>query len=748
MSFNPSKKADELSSPANLRKNSVNDPGFENQVGYYPYDLSHTEVLASCFGLVTPSMHLITAMGDRHVVKDDTKTILNRINGNFLNTINQYVDSFFISNRTLFPNNWDKLIPNPVKGDDLPHSARPVVPFISYVQSFYADRNGQVRLRYFDSQQEEVLDYSGLSHFGMVGTVYSLADEFNNAKNDQTPAIISIQQHAELAYITSQLTFLSYILSRGQLLDYLGVQFDFKHTSDYLDSFQYRIDRFFANYYALVLSQNISLFDYTPNPTSNTFDFGNFAVSDSNHINSPSDFRERYMTAIERGDMLVPYFNNTDELSFDSYNENSTSDGDIYLNFFNSVVDLVDGLRTIFGSNFVTKAISDVDSEVDFNSNGEYINISKCLAYQLTIAQHFTNDSVDNIFTSDLYMQLLRSCMYPSVNNITSEPTFDFNGVPTEYDYISYGGFYNSLITSSLAGVIARRYIVGTLLFILRRSLRYGDYFTTGRTRMLAVGQLSVPVDGDMSVNPVDVTLGIITQRFLNAANRVGNKPLAYYASIMGVAPSDMPSIPRYIGHRKIELENRITTNTAGEQGAQTTNLVGYSDNIGFDVFIDDYGIILSLNSYDVLPIYNSGIDADNYLSDRFEYFNPMMQNIGDQPIRLSELVGSLSNFGTTFAYTVRNAEYKYKTSKSHGVLCYNLPGYLLKFPTYRFSGYNLEELDHIDPDFIRDKPSLLDTVITHTTGFSPGDYFHFIVCVHNSVKSARLIQRAPGILF
>ena len=81
-------------------------------------------------------------------------------------------------------------------------------------------------------------------------------------------------------------------------------------------------------------------------------------------------------------------------------------------------------------------SIAEVDVESEFNSRGEYINISKALAYQLCVAQYFTNDSVDNIFTSDLYMQLLRSVMFPSVNGLSSEPTFDFNGVPTEYDLI------------------------------------------------------------------------------------------------------------------------------------------------------------------------------------------------------------------------------------------------------------------------------------------------------------------------
>ena len=738
MAFNPSKKVDELSTPSNLRKNQTNDPGFENQVGYYPYDLSHTEVLASCFGLVTPSMHLITAMGDRHVVKDDTKTILNRINGNFLNTINQYVDSFFISNRTVFPNNWDKLIPNPVKGDDLPNSARPVVPLVAYIQSFYADTATKISLRgvNLDGEESVLTELSSRFVFSRITEVAELLDELTPDDDFEFDLPTSLV----VGYGISQMTFLAYILSRGQLLDYLGVQFDFRSTDGYEKSFQYKIDRFFDTYYALLQKEQIPLLNVVPSPSSDSYNFDTGVIrSGNNGINTPSDFRERYMTAIERGELLVPYF----------YNILVYSNASLYKDFFNSYVDLCDALVNLFGGGFQNDTIANVDAQVDFNKYGKYLNISKCLAYQLTIAQHYTNDSVDNIFTSELFMQLLRASMYPSVNNVTSEPTFDFNGVPTEYDYISYGGFYNSLISSNTPGIYSRRYIVGSLLFTLRRSLRYGDYFTTGRTRMLAVGQLSIPVDGDTSVNPVDVTLGLVTQRFLNAANRVGNKPLAYYASIMGVSPSDMPSIPRYIGHRKIELENRVITNTAGSQGEQTTNLVGYSDNMGFDVFIDDYGILLSLNSYDCLPIYNSGIDADNYLSDRFEFFNPMMQNIGDQPIRLSELVGELSNYTKTFAYTVRNAEYKYKNSKAHGVLCYNLPGFLLKFPTFRFDSWsgNLP-LRNIDPDFIRDKPSLLDSLIPQITGCSPGEYYHFIVSVHNSVKSARLIQKAPGILF
>lgn len=737
MARNPSKQGEPLSAPTNSRKNSTNDPGFENRQGYYPYDLSHTEVLTPLYGMVTPSMHLITYMGDHHVVKDETKTILNRINGNFLNTVNQYIDSFFVSNRTMFPNNWDKLIPNPIKGDDLPNSARPVVPLYAYFREFV---KGQ---REFTINLGPSRSYTARLS-GIPTVVSAIQQRLVNTEEGETFALTD-QSSAFLSCTLANLTFLCSIISRGQLLDYLGVQFDFATTKDYETSLQYYIDDFFDKYYTFVYEKKVSLADIELSMTTDTITVP--VVILGNIVTTPSQFRDRYMSSVESGELLWP--------KLLGYKEVIGEIPSPLLPLLESLQTLISALNALFG-NFTAKSLADVDVDAEFNKDGSCINLSKCLAYQLSIAQYYTNNTVDNIFSSDLYMQLLRGVMFPSVDGYTSEPTFDYNGVPTEYDYISYGGFYSSIFGTRVAGWYGRMIVLGSLLFTLRRSLRYGDKFTTGRTQMLAVGQLSIPVEtdeqtGSMSVNPVNVNIQILTQRYLNAANRTGNKPLDYYAGIMGVVPSDLPSIPRYVGHRKIELENRITTNTAGEQGAQTTNLVGYSDDMAFDVFIDDYGVLLSLNSYDVLPIYTSGIDSENFLSDRFEYMNPMMQNIGDEAIRVTELIGSPDLYDTNFAYVVRNSEYKYKLSKAHGAFGTNdLKGFLLKFPLELFDterAYS-RRIDHIGPDFIRDKPAILDTVISSTTGISPGRYFHFIVSVHNSVKSARLIQKAPGILF
>lgn len=753
---NPSKQQSPLESPVK-RATSVNDPDFVNNLGYFPYDLSHTEVLAPLFGHITPCFHLVTTLGDRHVLSGDTKTILNQINGNFLNTINQYRDSFFVSMRTMFPNNWDKLIPNPVKGDDIPHSARPIVPLEAFFNSFVSSTDS---VQYVNLVEGTVDQITNLEY----PIIFDAFADFGNLQTSDA------QQYANaFYYFLNNATYLAYILSRGQLMDYFGIQYDNANILTYEQSFQYIIDRFFDSYWNFI--NTFKGVFYTPDLSEQVVEFSNFGlysakIPDSGVLDvssvlgasvfpaSLSQFRDNIMTSIERGEMYGIWL-----YGFEILGELSDGDFDIlsdaWSRFIESIRDFYSAVNLIFGTgnpaipNAYTPAQIDVQDEPF--SDGRCLNISKLFAYQLSVAEFFTNDSVDNIFTSELYMQLLRGVMYPSVNGVTQVPTFDYNGIPTEYDYLSYGGFYYSLLDETRDNRWTRVLKVISLLFVLRRSLRYGDKFTTARTRMLAVGNLSIPVDPDgVSVNPVDVTANLVAQRFLNAANRIGNKPLAYYASMWGIVPSDEAAKPRYVSHQKIELQSQITNNTSDNQGAQTTNLVGFSNNGGFDVFIDDFGVLFSVISYDVLPIYHSGIDAENYLSDRFEFFNPMMQNIGDEPIRASELIGNHSRHDDVFGWIVRNSAYKFKLSRSHGVLSWQLPGYLLKFQLESFFAPELyyKEPINIGPDFIRDKPSVIDSIIPQMTGVSPGTYFHFIVSCQNNVKSARLIQKAPPILF
>lgn len=727
MALNPAKQEERLNSPVE-RASNLNDPQFENQQGYFPYDLTHQEFISPRFGELTPSMHLDTVPGDRIVVHDNTKLILNQINGNLLNNFNQYVDSFYVPLRNVFPNNYEKLIPNPVKGDDLPNSALPTVPFLAYLKDFY--RNEEVEVTVYDGASDDEFSFM-------------LSDIADAILDTSTGQRIYDFNYLEQSYFLGRLTLLATVLSRGQLLDYLGFQLDGNKLNSILSSdLQHAIDVYFTELakYKLEAKDNgvddlIRAVPFNEQLTSNDFSITGWT---DYHPTTLSEFRSIVSDTFESGKFLML------EINMDG---GYVNDAPLALAIHN-LVSILDSILMGYNVNRSYTALEQFDSLSNVNTES-HINIGKILAYQQIVAQYYTNDHVDNVYSSELFMQNLRSVMYPTSGLSSKEPTFEMNGVNYEYDYISYGGFWASLMSNQVQnGYINRQYVWATLMLLMRRSLRYGDYFSTARVNMLAVSdQLSIAVNGN-SVSPIDVTKNLLLQRYLNAANYIGQGFLQYMSSMYGIKPSDTGCVPRFISHRKIELQNQITNNTAENQGAQTTNIVGYSDMSAFDVFIDDFGYLFSIQSFDVLPIYKSGIENTYHFVDRFDYFNPMMQGIGDQPIRSSELLGFPELYGDVFGYTMRNSEYKYKISKAHGAFCNALPGYLMSYPVYAFNE-NIDEYDiNINPDFIRDKPSYLDQLIPTMTGVSPADYFHFIVSCTNQVQCARKIQATPGVLF
>lgn len=661
-------------------------------------------------------------------MQDNTKLIRNQVNGNLLSTLNQYIDSFYVSMRTLLPTNYEKLIVNPTKGDDLPNSALPQIPFSAFVREWF---NSDKEVSFLYDPNGDAYDLS--AQLSVIMRLSS-TEYLDGADPEMVNSVFS--------YALCRYALMATILSRGQLLDYLGVQFDVQGNADF-SILQQAIDEFFDNFARLVeyvepvfayevdipLADDVVVID--PFGTSRTYrlvDFdGNFDLS---------LFRSALADVFERGKML--------------YFPSLYVPGDVLTNLvascnllLNNIVGIVFPYNTPLSS-----YIDDINDSTNPFERG-HISPLPMLAYQQIIAQYFSNNTVDNIFNADLYMQLLRAVMFPNEESsaFTKEPTFTYNGVSTEYDYASAGAFYYSLLSNEIAGRHNRSYVFATLFFLLRRSLRYGDYFATARPRMLAVGQLGINVENGM-VSPIDVTRNLLMQRYLNAANYIGSGFLPYFASIYGVTPSDTMSIPRYISHRKIEIGNQITNNTAEKQGAQTTNLIAHSDDTAYDVFIDDHGILLNLMSFDTLPIYTSGLDSIYHLADRFDFFNPMLQNIGDQPIMLSELLANDTTATKQFGWTMRNKEYKYKNSRAHGIFCTNLAnGYLVRYPYDDFV-YSSNADVKISSDFIRDKPRYLDRVLNVQTGTSPANYWHFLVSCTNVVKTARAIQATPPVLF
>lgn len=413
----------------------------------------------------------------------------------------------------------------------------------------------------------------------------------------------------------------------------------------------------------------------------------------------------------------------------------------------------VSSLAGTLGSWTITPILADVPCD-----------LSRLWAYQLCCAHYFSNDHIDFVYSAELFRQLIGGyILRQTASSFTSGMTFSRNGIIYRYDYLA-GHFAtlffaqavagaNNLLT--LSGNVTYNSLLGyfSALFGYRRSLRYLDYFTGSRAQPLAV--VSTNVNTNVSVNNnlvsvIDITKSIQAQRFLNSVNRVRHNFEGYLKGIFGgKLPAPDYHNPFYLAHTDDVIFGQETENTGAAQVSDpiaiTTNLRSSSNNYMFDCHTDRPCIIIGITSYDITRVYTKSMERAFLKVNRFDYFNPFMQYIGDQPIYIQELginpvSGQLSTL-KNFSYTIRHEEYKQRFNQAAGGFVQNLPGWIFIASDERGTQTS------INPDWIRSVNAEFDRFYVSLTGWSLGSYFHFIVDDFNSVNASRPMAYAPQIL-
>lgn len=386
------------------------------------------------------------------------------------------------------------------------------------------------------------------------------------------------------------------------------------------------------------------------------------------------------------------------------------------------------------------------------SDNDSLINIEPIIAYQLSCAQFGSNEFVDFIWSADLYRQNMLS-LFLTAENSNSIPTFRYNGVRTLYDLFT-SQIFDSLtekiedttLASSPYAYSAMSFFLN--LFSYQKSLRFGDYFTGGKPRPLAVGEYSAEVNNN-SVSAIDITKSIQMQRLLNRVNMVGRKLGDYLAGIFGGKLPEAPKdVPIFLAHQKFSIKGFETENTGDIQfnpeaeNTITSHLRASDNRHSFEIEIDEPCYLIGMNSYESLRVYSRTLDRFAFHHDRYDDFIPEQQYIGDQDIRTVELDSS-SNDHTPFAYCLRYMEYKQRYSYASGGFIENLPSWA--FITDNSDGNPSEGF--IDPDYIRSSPSEFDRFYKVLNGYSLGGYFHFIVVHTNVTAPVRMMEYTPEIL-
>lgn len=396
-------------------------------------------------------------------------------------------------------------------------------------------------------------------------------------------------------------------------------------------------------------------------------------------------------------------------------------------------------------------------------------NIGPLLAYQLVCAHFYSNDFVDFVYSSDLFrlsvqslIENLSNLQFESGESSQSVWYFDYNGLSLQYDVFS-----RKSISSALAmSVTGEHYAFALLITLFRfnRSLKFEDYFSSLKTRPLAVGNTTITPAADGSVSVVDISTRIQEQRFLNAVNRCGRKFEDFQKGIFDVNLSYDFHDPKHIGSFSVDVFSPETDNTGSNQLSEpqttTSNFRGGTASKAFEFDCDRFSYIIGLMSFDMSRSYCDTTTPISRRYDRFDFFNPYMQYIGDESIPITDYDSRSfylnatpdnraladANLAPPFGYGVRHYAYKVRPNVALESFRKSLPSWTF-IDNFDLFKQQRSSLPHINSNFIRCLPAELDRYYLSLTGSDYTTYFHFICSIFNRCEMDRPMITAPQII-
>lgn len=233
----------------------------------------------------------------------------------------------------------------------------------------------------------------------------------------------------------------------------------------------------------------------------------------------------------------------------------------------------------------------------------------------------------------------------------------------------------------------------GKSIFDLRQRNFGLDYFTGARLSAQQGDAVSVSIDmpGDDPSN-ANFTIAALRaanslQQFRERNNLASPRFVDQIYDRYGVKPSDgVAQRPVCIGSATYDISTRGVDQT-GQVSESTSNpfnsvasQYGRGGASGSDFIIDNFevlepGYIMVLQSLVPEVSYTNGVDP---MFDRYkgpgtivEMANPLLQNVGDEPIFMKEIVGNLGSPYSThvFGYTDRFAKFMFKKNSIHGLM-------------------------------------------------------------------------------
>jgi hypothetical protein len=208
-----------------------------------------------------------------------------------------------------------------------------------------------------------------------------------------------------------------------------------------------------------------------------------------------------------------------------------------------------------------------------------------------------------------------------------------------------------------------------------------------------------------------DIRLAFQTQRLLERDARSGTRYVETILAHFGVTVPDFRlQRPEFLGGGSTRININQVAQTSGQPTPVANDILGHlaaygiaSGTHGFTKSFVEHGVLIGLANVRADITYCQGVERYFSKDTRYDFFYPVLAQIGEQSILNQEIYFELAGSPTgVFGYQERYAEYRYKPSRLTGL--------------FNVDAANTLEAWHLGEEFTT-APSLDSTFIESNTG-------------------------------
>ena len=254
------------------------------------------------------------------------------------------------------------------------------------------------------------------------------------------------------------------------------------------------------------------------------------------------------------------------------------------------------------------------------------------------------------------------------------------------------------------------------------------------------------------AVTVSDLRLAFQTQKFYETQARGGTRYTEILLSMFGVRSSDARlQRSEFLGGKRIPIRQQQVAQTSGTQTEGTalgdTGAYSLTGATAFlcDKSFEEHGILYIVGCVRTDHSYSQGINRQLTRKNLFDYYFPIFANIGEQPIKSSEIYADASDTdaenAAAFGYQEAWAEYRYMPNAITGYMRPEVTGTLAAW----HYGDNFANRPVLNDEFVRETTANIDRTLA-----VPSDSSHqFIADFYFDAKITRIMPMysVPGLI-